>query len=116
MATSTFATVTSFLPLDWTWKHGALQHPLESQGGLHVAVLAARQSRRRLVDELLELGLELGGVGTAGLQDLPDLRRIHDREQQMFHRHEFMARLARTGKCIVQTKFEFLTEHWLRLF
>ncbi len=34
----------------------------------------------------------------------------------MLYRHEFMARLARAGERIVQTKFEFLTKHWLRLF
>jgi hypothetical protein len=34
---------------------------------------------------------------------------IHDREQQMLDRHEFMARLARAGEGIVQAKFEFLT-------
>ncbi len=97
-------------------KHGALQNPLESQGRLHVAVLAGRQARRGLVDELLELGLELRGIGAAGLQDLADLGGIHDGEQQMLDGHEFVARLARAGKRIVQAKFEFLTKHWLRLF
>ena len=97
-------------------KHRSLQHPLETQRRLHVTVLARRQPRRRLVDELLELGLELGGVRPAGLQDLPDFRGIDDREQQVLHRHEFVARLARAGKGIVQAKLEFLTKHWLRLF
>ncbi len=90
-------------------EHGPLQHPLESQGRLHVPILAGRQSRRGLIDELLQLGLELCGVRAAGLQDLPDLGGIHDREQQMLDGHEFMPCLARTGKRIVQAKFEFLT-------
>ncbi len=90
-------------------EHGALQHPLEAQGGLHVAILAGRQPRRGLIDELLQFGLELGGIGAAGLQDLPDLGGIHDGEQQVLDGHEFMPRLARTGKRIVQAKFEFLT-------
>jgi len=94
----------------------ALEHSLEAQGRLHVAVLAGRQAGCRLLDELLELGLELGRIGPAGLQDLAHLGRIHDGEQQMLHRHEFVARLARGRKGIVQTKFEFLTKHWLRLF
>ncbi len=97
-------------------EHRALQHPLEAQGRLHVAVLAGRQAGRGLLDELLQLGLELGGVGPARLQDLAHLRGIHDGEQQMFHGHEFVTRLARGGKRIVQAKFEFLTKHWLRLF
>ncbi len=90
-------------------KHGPLQHSLEPQGRLHVTVLAGRQSRRGLVDELLQLGLELCGISAAGLQDLPDFGGIHDGEQQMLDGHEFMPRLARTGKRIIQAKFEFLT-------
>ena len=90
-------------------KHGPLQHPLEPQRRLHVAVLAGRQPRRGLIDELLQFGLELGGVRAAGLQYFPDLGSIHDREQQMLDGHEFMPRLARAGKRIVQAKFQFLT-------
>ena len=90
-------------------EHRALQHPLETERRLHVAILARRQARRGLIDELLQLGLELGGVGAAGLQDLADLRGVDDGEQQMLHRHEFVARLARAGKGIVQAKLEFLT-------
>ena len=90
-------------------KHGALQDPLKPQRGLHVPVLARRHARRGLVDKLFQFGLELGGICTTRLQDLPDFGRIHDREQQMLDGHEFMPRLARAGKRIVQTKFQFLT-------
>jgi hypothetical protein len=76
---------------------------------LHVSILAGRQSRRGLVDELFQFGLEFRGVCAAGLQDLSDSRGVYDREQQMLDGHEFMARLASTGKRVVQTKFEFLT-------
>jgi hypothetical protein len=65
---------------------------------------------------LFEFGLELGGIRTAGLQDFPDFGGIHDGEQQVLDGHEFMPRLPRTGKRIIQAKFEFLTKHWLRLF
>jgi hypothetical protein len=73
------------------------------------------------LDGALDLGLAADqridlAVRTAGLQDLPDLRRIDDREQQMLDGHEFVPRLARAGKRIIQAKFEFLTKHWLRLF
>ena len=97
-------------------EHRPLQHPLEAQGRLHVAVLAGRQPRRRLVDELLQFGLELRGVGTARLEDFPHLRGIDDGEQQVLDGHEFVPRLTRAGKGIIQAKFEFLTKHGLRLF
>ena len=97
-------------------KHRALQHPLEAERRLHVPILARRQPRRGLVDELLQLRLELGGIRAARFQDLPDFRGVDDGEQQMLHRHEFVARLARAGEGIVQAKLEFLTKHWLRLF
>ena len=85
-------------------KHGALQHSLETQRRLYVAVLAGGQPRRGLIYELLEFRFQFGGVRAAGFQDLPDLGCVHDGEQQMLHRHEFMPRLARTGKRIVQAK------------
>jgi hypothetical protein len=97
-------------------EHRPLQHALEAQGRLHVAILAGGQPRRGLVDELFELGLELRGIGPAGLQDLAHLGGIHDGEQQVFHGHEFVARLPGPGKSIVQAKLEFLTKHCLRLF
>ena len=97
-------------------KHRPLQHPLETQGGLHVAVLAGRQSRRGLVDELFQFGLEFAGVGTARLQDFPHFRGIQDREQQMLDGHEFVPCFTSTGKGIIQAKFQFLTKHGLSLF
>jgi hypothetical protein len=90
-------------------EHRALEDPLEPQRRLHVAVLPGRQPGRGLLDELLEFGLELGSIRPAGLQDLPHFRGIDYREQQVLHGHEFVARLARRGKRIVQAKFEFLT-------
>ena len=78
-----------------------LQHSLEAERRLNVAILPRRQSRGRLVYELLQFRLELRGIGTARLQDLPDLRGIHDREQQVLDRHEFMTRLARAGEGII---------------
>jgi hypothetical protein len=71
-------------------EHRPLQHALEAERRLHVALLAGRQARRRLVDELLQFGLQLGGIRAAGLQDLADLRRVDDREQQVLDGHEFM--------------------------
>jgi hypothetical protein len=97
-------------------EHRALQHPLETQGRLHVPILAGGQPRRGLVDELFQFRLELGRVRAAGLQDLPDLGGIHDGEQQMLHRHEFMPCFPGPGKGIIQAKFEFLTKHRLCLF
>ena len=105
-----------FLAAGLDVEDGALEHPLEAQCGLHVPILPGRQPRRGLVDELLQFGLELAGIRTAGLQDLADLRRIHDRQQQMLDGHEFVACLARTGECVIQAEFEFLTKHRLCLF
>ena len=90
-------------------KHGPLQHSLKSQGRLHIPIFAGRQPRCGLIYELLQFGLEFGGVCAAGLQDLPDFWGIHDREQQVLDGHEFMPRLTRTGERVIQAKFEFLT-------
>jgi hypothetical protein len=65
---------------------------------------------------LFQFGLEFGRVGAAGLQDLPHLRGVHDREQQVLDGHEFMPCLPGAGERIIQAKFEFLTKHGLCLF
>ena len=54
-------------------------------------------------------------VGAAGTQDFPDLGGIHDREQQVLDRHEFMPRLARAGKAR-SGKIQVLDLALLRLF
>jgi hypothetical protein len=38
-------------------EHRALQDPLKSERRLHIPILARRQSRRGLIDELFEFGL-----------------------------------------------------------
>jgi hypothetical protein len=58
---------------------------------------------------LLELGLELVGVRAAGLQNLSDFGSVHDGQQQVLDRHEFVAGFASARECVIQTKFKFLT-------
>jgi hypothetical protein len=57
-------------------EHGALQHTLEPQRRLHLAVVFGGQGRRRLVDELLQLRLQPREVRAAGLQYLAHARRV----------------------------------------
>ena len=92
-------------------EHGALQHALEAQRRLHLAVVVLLQARRRLVDELLELLAQARGVGTAGAQDLADLRGIDDGEQQVLDRHEFVTRLTGALEGLVQADLEFTAQH-----
>ncbi len=96
IATSTLATVTSFLPLDCTWNTARCSTRWNPSVGCTSRSSPGGSRGVGLIDELLELGLELGGVGAAGLEDLPHLRRVHDGEQQMLDRHEFMSCLACT--------------------
>ena len=88
-------------------EHGALQHALEAQRRLHFAVVVVLEPRRGLVDEVLQVLAQAGDVGAAGAQDLAHLGRVHDGEQQVLDRHEFVARLARRLERFVQTDFEF---------
>ena len=53
--------------------------------------------------------LELGEVRAAGSQHLAHLRGVEDREQQMLDRQEFVARLARLVKGIVEQNSSSLT-------
>ncbi len=111
MATSTLATPTSFLPLDCDVEHGPLQHPLETQRRLHLALLGFVEARGGLVDVLLDLLLELREVCAAGAQDLADFGRIEDREQQVLDRQIFVACLARLVKGVVEAVFKLVRKH-----
>jgi hypothetical protein len=86
----------------------ALQHPLEAQRGLHFAlVLALLQARRGFVHMLQQLLGEAPRIGTAGLEDLTHPRGIEDGQQQVLHRQEFVAGLARLRKGTVKAGFKF---------
>src|SRR5512138_157350 len=86
---------------------GPLQHTLETERGLDLAIVVFLEARGRLVDEVLQVLTQTDDVRTARAQDLPNLRRIHDGEQQMLHRHELMPCFARRLERFVETDFEF---------
>ncbi len=95
-------------------EHGALQHALEPQRGLHFAVVVLFQARRGLVDEVLELLAQARGVGPARAQDLADLGGIDDGEQQVLDRHEFMPGFPGALEGLVQADLEFAAQHGFR--
>jgi hypothetical protein len=55
------------------------------------------------------LPAKLCDIGIAGFQDLVNFGDVQERQQQMFHRHEFMAALTSILKRFVETKFQFAT-------
>ena len=89
-------------------EHRALQHALEAQRGLHLAVFVVGQARRGAIEVLVERVLELVDVRAAGPQDLAHLRGIEDGQQQVLDRQEFVTRVTRLGKGVVQAEFELL--------
>ncbi len=92
-------------------EHRSLQHSLETQRRLHLALLAFLEPRSRLVDVILELLLQLGEISAAGAQNLPHLRRIEDREQEVLDCQIFMTRLACLVKGIVEAVFKLVRKH-----
>jgi hypothetical protein len=89
-------------------EHGALEHSLKAQGRLDLAVLVLRQSRGRSIEMLVECVLEAVQVRAAGAQDLAHLGGVENGQQQVLDREKFMAGFARSGKRLIQTKFELL--------
>ena len=92
----------------------ALQHALEAQRGLHLAVVVLLEPRSGLVDEVLEFLAQAGGVRAAGAQDLPDLGGVDDGEQQVLDRHEFMPGFPGALEGLVQADLEFTAQHGVR--
>ena len=92
-------------------EHRPLQHALEAERRLHLALLAFLELRGRLVDVLLQLLLEFGEVGSAGAQHFAHLGRVEDRQEQVLDREVLVTRLTRLVERIVQTVFELVGQH-----
>ena len=109
MATSTLATVTSFLPLDCTWNTARCSTRWKPSVGC--TSRSSPAGRRGVVWSMNCFSSVFSLVVSApqDLQDFAHLRRVDDGEQQVLDRHEFVPRLACAGERIVQAKFEFLT-------
>src|SRR6185312_1874191 len=92
-------------------EHGPLQHALEAESRLHFALLALLYARRRLLDVILQLLLELGKVGAAGPEDLADSGRVEDRQQQMLDRQILVTRFPGLVERIVEAVFKLVGQH-----
>jgi hypothetical protein len=95
--------------------HRALQHALEAQRGLRIALVAGRQHRHGLVDDAFQVGRQPRQVHAAGAQG-PQRRLVFgQREQQVLYRHEFMALFAGLLVAMADGDFQILAEHSDRL-
>ena len=100
-----------FLAARLHMKHGALQHALEAERRLHLALLALLQARGRLLDVILQLLLELAQISATGTQHFAHLGRVEDREQQVLDGKVLVTRLAGLVERVVQTVFELVGQH-----
>jgi len=92
-------------------KHRTLQHALEAQRRLHLALFAQGEARGIGLHVLLQIRAQTLQIGTAALEDFAHLGSIEDREQQMLDRKEFMARAARLMKRLIKTKLQLARQH-----
>ena len=92
-------------------KHRSLQHALESERRLHLALLTLIELGGGLIDVLLQLLLELCEVRAAGAQHLAHLRSVEDREQQVLDREVFVTRLAGLVEGVVEAVLELVGQH-----
>ena len=93
-------------------EHRPLQHPLEAERRLHLALLAFLEARGRLIDVLLELLAQLREIRAAGAQHLAHLGGVEYREQQVLDRQILVTRLARLVKGVVEAVFELVGQHF----
>ena len=84
---------------------GALNHALESQRGLGVHLFHARNLGRVVLDEVRKGFAQVVYVGRTGAQHLGCARVVQQGEQQMLHRDELVALLARLHKGHMQADF-----------
>ncbi|MNK91907.1 hypothetical protein D3C87_1120240 [compost metagenome] len=90
---------------------GALDHTLEAQRGLRVHLVRPRYDRGVIGNEVLQAGAQVLDVGCARAQHFGCRRVVEQRQQQVFHGNELVARLAGFDKSHVQAYFQFLRNH-----
>ena len=87
-------------------EHGTLQHTLEAQGRLRLAVLVMhRDQRGGRIDELLQVVLEFVEIGATGAQNGRGSLIVKECQQQVFDGHELMT--LRTGLLEGQIEGDF---------
>ena len=88
---------------------GAVKRPLESERRLRVGAFAifAAQPGGRLIDEIRQFPPEPVEITPAGPQDPVNLRRIQQRQQQVFDGDELVLLVPSAPERLVQTEFEF---------
>jgi hypothetical protein len=92
-------------------EHRALQHALEAERRLHLAVLADGELRRVVGDVLAQLGGQPFELRAAALERLAHARRIEQAEQQVLDRQELVPLRPRLAERLVQTVFKFARQH-----
>ncbi len=92
-------------------EHGALQHALESERGLHLALIAVAQPRRIALDVRAQLGREPVRVAATTDQHFAHLGRIEQRQQELLDGEKLMPVGTRLAKRLVETEFEFTGQH-----
>lgn len=89
----------------------ALQHSLEAQRGLRVAVDVLGQHRHRGGDGLLQVGAQALEIHAACLEHGFGRWVVEQRQQQVFDRHVLVTRLAGALVALADAVFEILAEH-----
>ena len=92
---------------------GALDHPLESGGGLGLDRLVGGQALQLLVDEALEVAPQPVHVDAARLEDGDGVGVVQEREQEMFQGRELVPPLDGKRQRAVQALLEIAREHAL---
>jgi hypothetical protein len=93
-------------------KHRALQHALEAERGLGLALgILLRNHRRRGLDEFRQLAAQLDHVRAAGPQHLARGIVVQQRQQQVLDRHELVSTRPRPLEGGVEIKLQILAQH-----
>lgn len=89
----------------------ALDHALETERGLRVHLLGARDLRRVVLDEVGQALAQVIDIGRAGAQHLSRAGIVQQGKKQMLHGDEFMTLLPGLDERHVQADFQFLGNH-----
>ena len=93
-------------------KNGALQHALEAERGLGIALLVVfRNQGSGGVDKLHQVAAQGADIGAAGFQHTDGVVVVQQRQQQVFDSHELVPPAAGAPEGLVQCQFQVFTQH-----
>src|SRR5690606_37151721 len=93
-------------------EHGTLQHALETERRLGVALTVVITDQRRcIINKLQHRGTQIFNIGATGREYFHDSAVVEHSQEQVLNRHELVTMATSMPEGLIQGHFQFFAEH-----